>query len=514
MKRITLLLATIGLFFLFSCEEKDKNSDFFLEFEKYEITFNATQGTAETIEVISSSIWHLNSELPDWLFISNPVGDESPLSITFTVEPYTEMDSRDVTLQFSNNDNVEKSVKIIQRGIADSDPFIELEKELALFTFYGETEQIKLTTNCAWEITTMPTWIHMTPSSGDGSVEITIQVDESALIEGREAVLDFRTNDDNIKTSLIIKQSGRDNLWQGPFLSIFSFPHVRIQQGHYTLTTDNLFVNKHIREKIHLGNLIDNQVVDYPNFAALTGYTFNPITVSTDKTGENVTVKTFTPSFQEQELIAKEITARPPQEKAFEKHDNFKPTSYNTHRTLYTIGWGNMAIALDEIVSGISFKEQEMTRKYGMIFSFKHTLFGLDIDWNEQLIKEKLKAEDQAKKVTYVSRMEYGKVGLLIVESDTKFEQIKEVIVRAIKGGCNPLPGDDELIDSADIAYVYFNNQSEVQVNKNNREAIKAYKAAFYSPEDKENIYPIGFSLSGFDDHTLQNITFGFEAKR
>ena len=60
-----------------------------------------------------------------------------------------------------------------------------------------------------------------------------------------------------------------------------------------------------------------------------------------------------------------------------------------------------------------------MTRKYGLIYSFKRTFFTLDIDIPKKLIKEELKDADKAKGASYVSSVGYGRVGLLIVESDT-----------------------------------------------------------------------------------------------
>ena len=87
----------------------------------------------------------------------------------------------------------------------------------------------------------------------------------------------------------------------------------------------------------------------------------------------------------------------------------------------------NLGVKLDEIMSDVSFKEKEMTRKYGLIYSFKRTFFTLDIDIPKKLIKEELKDADKAKGASYVSSVGYGRVGLLIVESDTDSRDVKLV---------------------------------------------------------------------------------------
>lgn len=68
--------------------------------------------------------------------------------------------------------------------------------------------------------------------------------------------------------------------------------------------TDCMFINPAIRDKIYLGNLISPNAqsnVDIPEF---TGYTFNPITVSTSAIVDEV-AKTYLPSPKEQDLFAR-----------------------------------------------------------------------------------------------------------------------------------------------------------------------------------------------------------------
>lgn len=512
MKHITLLLTAILISVFYACDDNDDNG-FYIRFDKENIKLNAIENTSATIEISSSSNWSLETELPEWLVISNLSGYESPMSITVTAKRNNNMEKREATLVFHNGDDIRRSINITQLGIADSDPFIELSETRLIVPLYESAKTIDLTTNVSWEITSIPTWIVISSTSGNESVPITITTEENEEIQGREATLTFSSKDGKTKSQLVISQPGRQDLIQSLYLPIFrGYAFSYNNNGLYNINADELFVNSAIRNKIYLGNLIENKTNNYPEFPTFTGYTFKPITVST-ASPVYLTIKTFTPSLQEQETLAKEVIVNHPNKNANITYDYFSPTGYQTHRILYSIGWANLGIELDKIMSGVSYKEQEMTKKRGMIFSFKHTLFNLQMDLQEKLINEDLKDTDKAKEISYISSMEYGKVGLLIVESDDKYNQIKDAISRILRNEEDNIyqTQDNTLIEAADIAYVYFNNKSEVQVNKNKKEAIKAYRAALYNKKDKENIYPISFMLTNFKNHSMDEIVFSFD---
>lgn len=510
--RSIFIFALLTLIFV-SCDDKNEDGSFYLEFDKKEVKLNAIESTSDIIEISSSSTWSLDTELPDWLTVSSLVGYASPKDIVVTAKRNNNMEKREVTLVFHNGDGIEKSIKVTQLGIADSEPLIELSERSVAFALEGTAQSIDLTTNVSWEITSIPQWVIISSKSGDKSIRITIGAENNDQIKGREATLTFSSMDGKVQTQLIITQIGRDDIMQSPSLPIFQASIYTISNnGHYGITTNKLFVSSVMRDKIYLGNLMEGQTDNYPAFPVITGYTFNPNTAST-ASSENLTVKTFIPSLLEQETFAAEVINNPPRENANATYDYFNPTSYLTHRLLYAIGWANMGIALDKIVSNKSYKEQEMTRKNGMIFSFKHTLFSLIMDHPEKLIQEELNDMDKAKAVSYIGSMEYGKVGLLIVESDAKYDRMKEAVRRVLIGNIHQAE-DNALIEAADIVYVYFNNKNEVQVNRDNNEAINAYKAAFRNKKDRENIYPVGFTLSNFRNHSADKITYSFDAPR
>ena len=62
-----------------------------------------------------------------------------------------------------------------------------------------------------------------------------------------------------------------------------------------------MFINPAIQDKIYLGNLVSHNAQSNINIPEFTGYTFNPVTVSTSAAVEEV-VKTYIPSQKEQRI--------------------------------------------------------------------------------------------------------------------------------------------------------------------------------------------------------------------
>ncbi len=180
---------------------------------------------------------------------------------------------------------------------------------------------------------------------------------------------------------------------------------------------------------------------------------------------------------------------------------------YYDYKHLHAIGMIGLGIPLEELVSGAPHTQQEIAREFGMIYSFKHTLFDLIMDTplQQPLIKELLKEAGKAQGVSYVSTVTYGKVGLLVIESDIDSRRIKLIVDKIVEDAS--LSADEiRLLESADFSYVYFSNDGEAQVMNGGMEIIEAYKNGM--KDTTENIYPMEFSLADFTTHVNNEIHF------
>lgn len=496
----SLMLSFVFVLALTSCDDEEKYS---LEISKETITIDL-KGGQEPIRVSSNGYWEVK-DIPDWITV-NPSSGEKSTDITIIVTENKETIQKSASLLFVCGD-ISRNLNVKQLSISDLDPFIEIDKDILPMNIQGDEQRVKLTTNRAWKIENVPDWVSVSPTHGEKSIDIVIKVGENRQPEGRNVNLEIIA--ENAKKTLNITQLGLKDYIQEPSLpTISSFKKVEFTSNldNYDIETNSLFVNPNIKNRIYLGNLISHNAGSNVNIPEFAGYDFNPIDVYTTAAVNEVTTK-FTPSQTAQADFVKDIIAQNPQQQERFSIDK-SGVEFYTYRQLHTVGMVNLGVKLDELISGKPFTQQEMTKKYGIIFSFKQVLFSLGMDFPMELIKEKLSESDLSKGVSYVSTVSYGRIGLLIVESDTDSRELKIVINKVIEE-TSLTAEESNLIHAADISHVYFTNDNEVTVKKGGLEAVNSYKNAILNLRD--NIYMLDFTLNDFTNHSNNTIHFSFK---
>lgn len=495
---LSLFLATIFL----SCSdlEREKHT---LEVDKSSILINQ-EGGEDFIQVETNGEWRIQ-EIPEWLSV-DPTSGEVYGYVTVTAKENKESDRRKASLVFVHG-KLSKTVEVEQFGMKDLLPFLTLSEESMSVLPAGGMKKIKLTTNRPWKVDFAPNWISVTPSSGDKSAEITIRVTgENREPDQRNTIVVFTNG--YVYQTIDVYQFGLSDISRMPSLPVFSFQKFSYNQNGGSVLTNSLFINPEIKDKIYLGNLVNPNSQSNTHIPEFTGYTFNPITVSTSAAISGEVARKYIPSQAEQDAFAGRII-----EQLHNPNDlltvNDNAVEFYTHKELRTIGTVNLGVKLDEVVSGSSYTEKEMSRKYGAIYSFKHTLFTLDMDQPEKLIKEELKEADKAKGISYVSSVSYGRVGLLVVESDTDSRDVRMAINKVLNGEALS-PQEEALLMAADISYVYFDKDKNVQALKGNLDAVNAYRDAIFKETDL--IYPVEFSLANYKDHSPVTLSFSYVA--
>lgn len=498
------ILISLFMFTIFSCDDNNEGDKFSIELDKSSITLDV-MGTGQSVILVSNGEWQM-SDLPEWISINLTTANNTT-DINITAKENKELTRRETSIVFSRG-NVSKTLSIEQLGLADLDPYIELSQSNITIDMLGDEQKIELTTNTAWTATDVPDWITLNHTSGEKSIQITINAGKNDRPEGRQASIAFATKDGSVKKMVNVHQIGRKDYISSPYLPIFRFKQVSFSSEliHYEIIANSLFINSSIKNKIYLGNLLSHNALSNTNIPEFTGYTFNPITISTSAAVSGDISKTYIPSRAEQDAFAQQIIAKKPKQNASFIADNGTVEFY-TYKQLHTIGVANLGVKLDELVSGFSYIDKEMTSDYGFIYSFKQTLFTLDMDFPEKLIKEELKEIDKAKGVSYVSSVNYGKIGLLIVECYSP--KVREAINKVLSG-ISLSQDETNLIQMASVSYIYYDNDNRLRAYIGNMDAVKEYKKAILDGEPN-NIYPIEFRLSNFTDHSLSDISFSFE---
>lgn len=504
MKRLIFIALITGLITLFGCD--DEHGKNLLKLDTDLITLNHKDDVGK-VQLTSGATWEV-SGVPDWIQLSPESGDSST-EISITADENNTFEQRIAKLIFTNG-HISKTLTVKQLSLQEADPFIELsEKELQVGLTTNEIH-VELTTNRPWKIQNIPDWLSVAPVSGEKSALLTIRNIENRGLDSRSAQLTISA--ENVTSNLNVNQYGMKSLVASPYLPIFKFEKLgstyKTQPQStlisFNVKSDYMFINPAIKDKIYLGNLVCHNIGQGANIPEYTGYTFKPITVSTSAP---IYSRTFQPSLAEQNNYAEYILSQNPKQILSFTGDNGTVEFYS-YRQLHAVGMANLGIKLDEIVSGSSYAEKEMQDKYGLIFSFRYSLFSLNMDIPEDgtVIHEKLKESDESKGVSYISSVNYGKLGLLVVQSGIDSREVRIAINNLIQD--KALSSDERaLIESSEICYVYFDNNNQVKTVKGTINAVEAYKNAI-SPFSLDNIYPITFSVSDFATHAANTITY------
>lgn len=491
-----LLLTTL----LISCSGLEREKDT-LKLDKTSMTINQ-EGGNEYLTFISNGPWQVQ-DVPDWISMDRTSGDYSD-GITLEVAENPENGRRKASLLFIRG-KASEALEVEQLGLDEVAPFIELDTYMLNSSSLVSSFRVKLTTNRPWKLYFAPDWITVTPSSGDQSTEITVSIAENRNLEGRESVVVFQGESEN--KPLKISQQGLGDMVISPGLFIFRFERMRYDSKLNQLEgwANYLFINPSIQDDIYLGNLVCPAAQSNTYIPGFSGYTYNPITVSTSSPAVSEVMKTYLPSLSEQDAFARQIAEQITNGEGGAIIESLKGSSFYNHKQLHVIGMINLGVKLDELVSGASYMEKDMPRKYGLIYSFKRTFFSLDMDIPEKLIQEELKEADREKGAAYVSSVTYGRVGLLIVESDADPGEVQAVIDKLM--GNKPLSQQEtELLSVTDIYYVYFDKDKNVQIEKGGQEVVTAYKEAIRIGTD--GIYPVEFSLANYMDNSPYTFSF------
>lgn len=125
--------------------------------------------------------------------------------------------------------------------MAEADPFIELSQNPVQMSTGAGIKRIKLTTNRPWKMSeNFYRWISVSPSSGEGSAEITIEVKENRNPGMRHSYMSIIG--ENMQIDLLINQFGLSDVIRLPWLPIFRFKQMSSTQGMYSTLADNLFI--------------------------------------------------------------------------------------------------------------------------------------------------------------------------------------------------------------------------------------------------------------------------------
>jgi hypothetical protein len=165
-----------------------------LSTNKTEITFLSIGETAG-VNVTSNTAWTVVTNEPSWVTLSAANGNGNG-SIDVTASANASASTRMATVTFTAGALV-KVVNLVQAGsLIDS---LDTDKDTITFMGGQSNMSLELTSNTAWVITAIPSWVTITPAtSGNGNAALTL--DASANTTGS-----VRTADITITAGTVIR---------------------------------------------------------------------------------------------------------------------------------------------------------------------------------------------------------------------------------------------------------------------------------------------------------------------
>lgn len=182
------------------------------------------EGGTETINVTSNFGWNVSGN-PSWLTV-NPSKNSAPTSgtetettITLSVSENTSKDARSCTLTIkTTDDKATKQITVTQKKpnsyiLVNGRESTSLQFEGA---FNGKSgidfkQDVNTTSNITWEAKDVPSWLHVSPTNGSGSVSMSIYpTSENNSSSDREATIKLTGNGTDATIHVIQKRGLSD----------------------------------------------------------------------------------------------------------------------------------------------------------------------------------------------------------------------------------------------------------------------------------------------------------------
>lgn len=385
-------------------------------------------------------------------------------------------------------------------------PFINIDKNILNIQASGGEEMVNVSSNVHWTVEDVPSWctiIQEDRNATNGSVEIKISPNETG--DMREAKIKFFSASLTQHISIIQSFEKKENQIEWYTFPVNSFSKIEYTIGDngserfYNIKGKNIFINKAIENKVFLGNLIKDELKTVTDLRDYNQYTYLPITIGCFVNGKAFD-RVIHPSVNELSNFANDIINSLPNQNLQFDYNN-SPVKYTSYRQLHLLGKGNIGVNLDELISGYSYQEKEMSNKTGYIFSYNMKFFDIVMNMPNRIIEEDIVDENVLSSLSYISSISYGKTAYLIIESIDNEVVIKNIIEKIFKNKSLDTR-EKSIIDNAVSYYLCFNNKKQILVETGKLEVINKYVDSI----NEVPIIPLTFSALNYLDHSISTI--------
>lgn len=166
------------------------------------LVFNNNASTIEvTLEAEAS--WSANTS-NSWIELSELSGNSGTSKLLVSVSPNMSIRERTGYVVISIGSKQCIQIPLRQRGI-----YIESSLKKMSFTAAGETASFSVESNTSWVVTSIPSWLTITPSEGDGNKEVKVTAQNNPTTVSRSATIHVTQPGLAIDIPITISQAGK-----------------------------------------------------------------------------------------------------------------------------------------------------------------------------------------------------------------------------------------------------------------------------------------------------------------
>lgn len=166
------------------------------------LVFNNTASSVN-VTIESEASWDVTTS-SSWIEVSPTSGNPGTSVITISVAPNTATNERTGYVSISVGGNQRIQIPIRQRGI-----YIETEQSELSFNASGGSLDLFVLSNTSWNVSSVPSWITVLPSNGEGDGKIKVTAQDNPNTANRSGVIHITQSGLNIDVEVTVTQAGK-----------------------------------------------------------------------------------------------------------------------------------------------------------------------------------------------------------------------------------------------------------------------------------------------------------------
>lgn len=393
------------------------------------------------------------------------------------------------------------------------EPSLTLGENTLSINEEGGSKLIDIFSNGEWNIKNdIPEWCTVDKLAGEGDAKINITIEPNTTSLERKCTLEIK-QESIIRYLVIIQEKGNKiaSLTWHPF-PVNSFSDIKIEEkGNttlYSFTASSLFINPEVSDEIFPGNVISGTLDGVNKLRNIPEIKLEPATISSWTGGKLYILEDIEPSKEVFDNFVKDIIQEFPKQNVSFYFDN-TPINFYSYKQLYLLGMSNLGIPLNEIISEAPYKEKEMEKKEGLIYSYSQTLFEVILDI-EPLSESELSSEViEEYDLSGITNISYGMTSFLIVETNDDSEKVNKIINKKIREEVLSKEEKD-IIGNAVIHFLYFDKENKIKKETSDSQSIDNF-LSYLKTQKAENIHPLNFRIDSYKDKSVKHLKFDLE---